>query len=110
MRNFVNLRADDKTVAERLLLKSLKIGRLQGTSAWALRIAITLSNQWRLDGRCNDALDLLLPVYDRFTEGHGTADLNRAKETRLADLSYILNAATKPLETPLGAATIYAGL
>jgi len=40
---------------------------------------------WRGQGRTKEAADLLAPVYNRFTEGLETTDLNKAK-TLLASL------------------------
>ena len=34
---------------------------------------------WRDQNRIKEARELLAPVYDRFTEGFGTADLEAAK-------------------------------
>jgi predicted ATPase len=39
----------------------------------------TLAELLRDQGRSADAMALLQPVYDRFTEGFGTADLKAAK-------------------------------
>ena len=34
---------------------------------------------WRDQGRVKEAAELLAPIYDRFTEGLETTDLNEAK-------------------------------
>jgi len=44
-----------------------------------LRAATSLALLWRDQGRLAEAMALLRPVYDRFTEGFGTADLKAAK-------------------------------
>ena len=51
----------------------------QGALSWELRAATSLARLRRDQGRSADALALLQPVYDRFTEGFGTADLKAAK-------------------------------
>jgi predicted ATPase len=44
-----------------------------------LRAATSLARLWRDRGCLTEAMALLQPVYDRFTEGFDTADLQRAK-------------------------------
>jgi predicted ATPase/TolB-like protein len=66
-------------VAEDLFLKAIDWARDQGALAWELRTAASLARLWRDGGRTEDARELLAPIYDRFTEGFGTADLIAAK-------------------------------
>jgi predicted ATPase/TolB-like protein/Tfp pilus assembly protein PilF len=65
--------------AEELFLKALDLARQQGALSWELRVATSLSRLWRGGGRTKEALELLAPIYDRFTEGFGSADLIAAK-------------------------------
>src|SRR4029077_9109756 len=51
----------------------------QGALSWELRAATSLARLLRDQGRPAEATALLQPVYDRFTEGFGTADLKAAK-------------------------------
>jgi predicted ATPase/DNA-binding winged helix-turn-helix (wHTH) protein len=51
----------------------------QGALSWELRAAMSLARLLRDQGRQGDASACLRPVYDRFTEGFGTADLKAAK-------------------------------
>ena len=51
--------------------------------SWELRAATSLARLLRDQGRSANASACLQPVYDRFTEGFGTADLIAAK--RLLD-------------------------
>jgi predicted ATPase/DNA-binding winged helix-turn-helix (wHTH) protein len=51
----------------------------QGALAWELRSAMSLARLWYGQNRRGEALALLRPVYDRFTEGFDTADLKAAK-------------------------------
>jgi predicted ATPase/DNA-binding winged helix-turn-helix (wHTH) protein len=57
--------------------------REYGALSWELRAATSLARLLRRQGRPADAIACLQPVYDRFTEGFGTADLIAAK--RLLD-------------------------
>jgi predicted ATPase len=53
-------------------------GRRQAKS-WELRAAMSLSGLWQQQGKRDEALDLLAPIYGWFTEGFDTADLCEAK-------------------------------
>ena len=53
--------------------------RRQGALSWELRAATSLAQLLRDQSRAADALALLQPIYDRFTEGFETADLKAAK-------------------------------
>jgi len=59
---------------------SLDWARRQGALSWELRAATSLARLQRHNGDVPAARDVLGPVYRRFTEGHGTADLKVAKE------------------------------
>ena len=58
-----------------------------------MRAATSLARLLRDQCRSADALALLEPVYDRFTEGFTTADLKDAK--------VLLDALTKPAVSPV---------
>ena len=60
-----------------------------------LRCATGLARLWHAEGRTTRARELLAPVYGRFTEGFGTADL-RAAKTLLSTFGYLL------IDGPLG--------
>jgi predicted ATPase len=47
---------------------------------WELRASVSLARLWGVQGRRDEALELLAPVYGWFTEGFDTADLKGAKE------------------------------
>src|SRR5262249_32789687 len=66
---------------ETLLVSSLEIARRQQARCWELRTACDLAQLWQGQGRRKEALQLLQPIYDQFTEGFGTADLQYAKLT-----------------------------
>jgi predicted ATPase len=65
--------------AEDQFRQSLDLARRQGALAWELRAATSLARLLRVQGPPADAVALLQPVYDRFTEGFDTADLKAAK-------------------------------
>ncbi len=69
--------------AEDHLGQALDWARQQGALSWELRAATSLARLLRDQGRPADAIACLQPIYDRFTEGFGTADLITAK--RLLD-------------------------
>ena len=53
--------------------------RRQGALSWELRAATGLARLLRDQNRPTEAIALLTPVYDRFTEGFETDDLKAAK-------------------------------
>ena len=65
---------------------ALSIARQQETKSLELRAAMSMARLWRDQGKRNQALDLLAPVYGWFTEGFDTLDLKEAK-TLLDELS-----------------------
>jgi predicted ATPase/DNA-binding winged helix-turn-helix (wHTH) protein len=67
------------TVAEDHFRQALDWARRQGALSWGLRAATSLARLWRDQGRSAEAIALLQPVYDRFTEGFDTTDLKAAK-------------------------------
>ena len=73
------------TAAETKLRRAMAIARGQGALSWELRAATSLARILRNRGHLVDAVEILQPVYDRFTEGFSTADLQAAK-TLLGDL------------------------
>jgi predicted ATPase len=66
--------------AKALFQQSLALARQQGALSWELRTATSLARLLRHQGRVGDAITCLQPIYDRFTEGLGTADLIAAKQ------------------------------
>jgi predicted ATPase len=66
-------------MAEDHFRQALDLARRQGALSWELRAAMSLARLLRDQGRSADAMALLQPVYDRFTEGFDTADLKAAK-------------------------------
>jgi predicted ATPase len=66
--------------AEALLRQALDEAREQGALSWELRAATSLARLFRDQRRYADAVAVLKPVHDRFTEGFDTADLIAAKQ------------------------------
>jgi hypothetical protein len=69
----------EATVAEDHFRQALDSARQQGALSWELRAAVSLARLWYGQNRRAEALALLQPVYDRFTEGFDTTDLKAAK-------------------------------
>jgi predicted ATPase len=59
--------------------QALAIARQQQAKSWELRAAMSLSRLWHQQGRRTEAYELLDPIYNWFTEGFNTADLQEAK-------------------------------
>lgn len=76
--------ASDPTVAELKLRRAITTARRQGARWWELRAATSLARLWRGQGKSMQAVNLLRPIYDRFTEGFDALDMIEAKEL-LAD-------------------------
>jgi predicted ATPase len=65
--------------AEDHFRQALDWARRHGALSWELRAATSLARLLRDQSRSADAMALLQPVYDRFTEGFDTVDLRTAK-------------------------------
>jgi predicted ATPase len=72
-------RPADAAAAEKDLLNAFDLAARQGAHSWQLRAATSLARLWQGQGRANKALEMLVPVFDWFTEGFDTADLKAAK-------------------------------
>jgi DNA-binding SARP family transcriptional activator/predicted ATPase len=60
-------------------LEAIDVARRQSAKMLELRSATSLARLWQTRGREVEAREFLEPVYDWFTEGFDTADLNEAK-------------------------------
>ena len=69
----------DQAGAEASFREALTVARRQRAKFWELRAATSLARLWQWQGRNDEAVELLLPVYDWFTEGFDTRDLKEAK-------------------------------
>jgi predicted ATPase len=66
--------------AEASLRKAIEVARRQHARSWELRASLTLARLLGDRGRRDDALALLRPIYDWFTEGFDTKDLKEARQ------------------------------
>jgi predicted ATPase len=65
--------------AERNYRASLSWAREQQAKSWELRTSTSLAKLWQAQGKQKQALDVLSPIYEWFTEGFDTKDLKEAK-------------------------------
>jgi predicted ATPase len=65
--------------AESCFRQAIEVAREQQATSLELRAATSLAHLWQQQGKRQDAYDLLAPVYEWFTEGFDTADLQEAK-------------------------------
>ncbi|MSQ58917.1 MAG: hypothetical protein EXR36_04555 [Betaproteobacteria bacterium] len=65
--------------AESCYRKAIGVSKKQEAKLWELRASAALARLWHSLGRRDEALSLLKPVYDWFTEGFDTRDLKEAK-------------------------------
>jgi predicted ATPase len=72
--------------AARHFQQARTLAQLQQARFWELRAALSLSRLWQWQGKRAEACALLTPIYDWFTEGFDTADLQEAK-ARLEELA-----------------------
>jgi predicted ATPase len=70
----------DPETAKELFRQALNLATSQEALSWELRAATSLARLLRDQRRPADAFAYLRPIYDRFTEGFGTADLVAAKQ------------------------------
>jgi predicted ATPase len=66
--------------AETAIEKGIDVARRQNAKSWELRAAMSLARLRRQQGRPQEAVALLAPVYAWFTEGFDTADLKEARK------------------------------
>ena len=71
--------SDNQAEAESCFHYALEIARSQQAKSLELRAVTSLSKLWHQQGKRQEAHDLLAPVYNWFTEGFDTADLQDAK-------------------------------
>ena len=65
--------------AETSFHQALEVARSQQVKSFELRAATSLARLWKNRGKRDEARELLAPVYDWFTEGFDTADLQEAQ-------------------------------
>ena len=67
------------TKAKAYFERALAVAREQQAKSWELRAAMSMARLWRDQDKCQQAHDLLAPIYGWFTEGFDTQDLKEAK-------------------------------
>jgi predicted ATPase len=72
--------------AENCFHQAITIAQNQQAKSLELRAATSLAKLWQQQGKRAEAYDLLAPIYEWFTEGFDTADLQDAKAL-LAELT-----------------------
>ena len=65
--------------AEECFHQAIEIAQRQGAKSLELRAVMSLSRLWQQQGRKAEAQQLLTEIYDWFTEGFDTKDLQDAK-------------------------------
>jgi class 3 adenylate cyclase/predicted ATPase len=65
--------------AESYFLKAIEIAQKQQAKSWELRTSTSLARLWQQQGKTAEAHKLLSDVYNWFTEGFDTKDLQEAK-------------------------------
>ena len=71
--------SDDESQAELHLKRACDIAREQHAKSLELRAALDLARFKQRMGRTDEAQDLVLPIYETFTEGFDTVDLQDAR-------------------------------
>ncbi len=77
---------DDSGNAEGCFKQAIEIAQLQNVKLLELRAAVSLARLWQDQGKDGEARDILVPVFEWFTEGFDTPDLIEAKKV-LAQLA-----------------------
>jgi predicted ATPase len=70
---------DNQVEAEACFDQALSLARHQAGKSWELRVATSLARLWQQQGKPAQARQLLAAVYEWFTEGFDTADLQAAR-------------------------------
>src|SRR5262249_989950 len=65
--------------AEACFQKAIAIAQQQQAKSWELRATMSLARLWRQQGKRQAARELLSTIYEWFTEGFDTKDLQEAK-------------------------------
>ena len=73
------LMPDANGEAEACFLKAINIAQKQQAKSWELRAATSQARLWQQQGKRDDARQMLAEVYNWFTEGLDTKDLQEAK-------------------------------
>jgi len=69
----------DDAEAEASFYKAVEVARRQSAKSWELRATVSLCRLWRKQGRVDEARQMLAEIYNWFTEGFDTPDLQEAR-------------------------------
>ena len=69
---------DPQGEAEERFLQAIAVAQEQQAKSWELRASTSLARLWQQQGKRADAHKLLAEVYNWFTEGFDTKDLQEA--------------------------------
>jgi predicted ATPase len=69
----------DAAQAEACFQQALAVARQQQAKSWELRATMSLARLWQQQGKMAEACELLALIYNWFTKGFDTADLQEAK-------------------------------
>jgi predicted ATPase len=69
----------EKEDAEACFLKAIEVTKRQQAKSWELRASTSLARLWQQQGKAKEAHEMLSAVYNWFTEGFDTKDLQEAK-------------------------------
>ncbi|WFU69254.1 AAA family ATPase [Bradyrhizobium sp. CB2312] len=95
LRGSINLKLGRHDQAEAELQKAVAIARQQQARWWELRASICLARHWSNEGRYFEARSLVKPIYNWFTEGRDTPDLEDAR-TIVNELSAVSGLKEEP--------------
>jgi predicted ATPase len=76
---FLARTAEHDAEAETCFRHALDSARRQQAKSWELRATMSLSRLWQRQGKRDEARQLLTEIYNWFTEGFDTADLQEAR-------------------------------
>ena len=76
---FLAASPDNAAEALECFRRAIEIARGQAARSWELRAALSRARLLVVEGRCDEAYRTLAGVYDWFTEGFETADVQDAK-------------------------------
>src|SRR6516164_904998 len=79
VRGSLLLSLGERAAAEESYCEALAVARHQSAKFWELRAGLELGRLWRDQGKCIEARELLMPIYEWFTEGFDVPVLRDAK-------------------------------
>ena len=74
-----NAKSSPQAEAEAYFQKAIEIAREQQAKSWELRASTSLARLWQTQGKPAEAHQMLSEIYNWFTEGFDTKDLQEAK-------------------------------